>query len=488
MSVNMRYIIRVIGFLFFFLGIGTIPPLIIALYTGEASSVRAFACSLVFCAVAGALILVFCKPSDRKLKNRDRILMVSLIWLVSAAVGAIPFMVSGAAPYLFDAFFEGASSISTTGATVLTQTESLGFSLLFWRSTLSWIGGLGACALASAILPPISVESQKVTSRDIPGVSLNGNFLTFSDTTRKLALLYLLLTGILIVILLACGMTPFEAFIHSFGTISTGGFSCYAGGIGVFHSPLISWVIIVFMIIAGINFNLYFILWKRGIRRMFRDEELRAYVQFIALFLVLIFLDLLTVEGSKEVPRVFTEAAFQTVSAITTTGWFICEYTAWPTFTGMLLLLLMMIGACSFSAGSGSRVVRILVTCKMARRGIHIRIHPNQVRLITLNDRSLPQETATNISNYMFFYITIIFAGAMIVAINGFDLITTMSAVISAVSNVGSGFGRIGALGNYSYFSGFSKFCLSILMIAGRLDLFAFFMLFSSHYWNSNKV
>ncbi len=487
MSVNFKYIIRVIGFLLLFLGAGLLPSLFIALSSGGREPINAYVWPLVFCAVAGVLILLFCKPSKGKLKIRDRILMISLIWIVSALVGAVPFYLSKGASGI-DSFFESASAVSTTGATVFSRVESLDPALLLWRSFLCWIGGLGVCAIASAVLPPISIESQKVTSHDIPGISLQGNLLAFSDTSKKLASLYVGLTGVLIVLLKIAGMTLFDAVIHALGTISTTGFSTYAGSIGSFQSPLINWILIVFMIIAGINFNLFFILIRRGIRRFFQDEELLAYLQMIALFLMLIFLDLLAIRGTDAVPTTFTESVFQTVSALSTTGWFICDFTVWPSFTRILLLLMMMMGACSFSAGSGIRTVRILIACKMARRGLHIRIHPKQIRMITLSGRSVPQETATNISNYMFFYILIVFAGSLIIAINGFDLITTLSAVIGAVGNVGCGFGQVGALGNYSIFSGFSKLCLSILMIAGRLDLFAFFMLFSPHYWDSNKV
>ena len=488
MSVNFKYIIRVIGFLFLLLGLGIIPSLFMALYLGDQLCERAFSYTLIFCILAGRIIIWICKPTEKKVKIRDRILMVSLMWILGSVVGAAPYWLSGAIPSLIDSVFESASGISTTGATILEDPMTLPKALLLWRATESWLGGIGIVAFASAILPPINVESQRLTSRDDPGFSFRGFRITLTDTSRKLTSLYCMFTGALFLLLTGCGMSLYDAALHTMSTISTSGFSCYPDSIAHFQSPLISWIVIFFMFLSGINFNLYFVMLRRGIRYMLRDEELRVYLALIGSFILMIFLNLQMNGTYANGAEGFTDAAFQTVSIISTTGFHTADYTMWPTFTSMLLLLLMMIGACSFSTGSGPRIVRIIVSYKLARRELRLRIHPNQIRMVTLNGQNMPQETATNIANYMFFYFAILFAGSLLVAVNGPDLISAFTAVISCVCNVGCGFGAVGASGTFCGFHGLSKIVLAVLMIAGRLDLFAFFMLFSPHFWDSNRA
>lgn len=229
-------------------------------------------------------------------------------------------------------------------------------------------------------------------------------------------------------------------------------------------------------------------MFKRGIKHVLKDSELKLYLAIIGVITVLIFLNVIYSGYYVETGKAFTDAAFQVVSIITTTGYATCDYDIWPTFSKMLVFLLMLIGACSSSTGGGVKVIRILVALKMIRRGVTLKLHPNRFIPVTIGNRGVPQEVATNIANYIFLYIAVIFGGSLVISLNGFDLMTTISSVITCVGNVGPGFNLVGPTMNFSIFSNFSKIVLSFLMIAGRLELFTFFLLFSPHYWNANKV
>ena len=242
------------------------------------------------------------------------------------------------------------------------------------------------------------------------------------------------------------------------------------------------------MLLCGINFNLYFLLLKRKIRDFFRDSELKLYLFIIGFITLGIFLNVYQSGYYDNMGKAFTDAAFQVVSIITTTGYATCDYDIWPTFSKMLIFILMLTGACSSSTGGGVKLIRILVGLKMVRRGVSLKLHPNRFIPVTIGNRAVPQEVATNIANFIFLYIFVVFAGFTIISLNGFDLMTTISSVMTCVGNVGPGFNLVGPTMNFALFSDFSKVFLSLLMIAGRLELFTFFMLLSPHYWNSNKV
>ena len=236
------------------------------------------------------------------------------------------------------------------------------------------------------------------------------------------------------------------------------------------------------------SFNLYFVLARRGFKKMMQDSELRFYLMIIAVITSLLVLNLMMTGTYESLSDCIRDSAFQVSSIMTTTGFATADYDIWPTFSKMLIFILLLMGACSSSTGGGIKLIRILVALKLVRRGISLKLHPSRVVTVTLNKREMPQEVATNIANFIFFYIFMVFAGSIIISLNGFDLMTTVSSVLTCMGNVGPGFNLVGPTMNFSVFSDFSKLILSLLMIAGRLELFTFFMLFSPHYWNSNRA
>ncbi|MEG1067561.1 MAG: TrkH family potassium uptake protein [Anaerovoracaceae bacterium] len=488
MSVNFNGVIRIMGILFIIMGLAFLPSLLVAIIYGEWLSLRCFLWTIIPCFIIGTLLVIKFHPSLIKPKVRDGFLIVSMSWLAASIIGAVPLVLSGSIPNPFDAFFEMCSGFSTTGSTILTDIESLPKSMLFWRSFTHWLGGMGIIVFLMALMPALGIGGQLIASAETPGPTLDKLTPRFSDTAKNLYLLYLLFTVVETILLMFGGMTLYDALVQTFGTVGTGGFSNYGDSIAHFNSPYIEWVIIVFMLMCGVNFNIYFIAIKQSIKRALKDSELRLYLSIVVATSALIAINIYASNMYGTFSESVRAATFQISSIVTTTGYATADYDLWPTFSRMLIMLVMLTGACSSSTGGGVKMIRVLVALKLVRRGVSLKIHPRRIVSVNVNGKPLPSDTTTNIANFIFMYIFVIFVGSFIISFNGFDMLTSISSVITCVGNIGPGFNLVGPVMNFSIFSNFSKLVLSFLMIAGRLELFTFFMLFSRHYWDSNRA
>ena len=488
MNQSARTAAKLTGLLLLLLGVSMVPSFFVAVLYNEPTSMASFAGVIFAFAVIGGVIAMATKDLKIRIKMRYGFLIVTLAWLLFSLGGAVPLTVSGAIPSYVDAFFEMCSGFSTTGSSILTDIESLPKSMLFWRSFSHWMGGMGIIVFITAILPSIGIEGQLIASAETPGPTMDKLTPKYSDTARNLYILYFGITVAEIILLLLGGMNLYDALVHSFGTVGTGGFSSYGDNIGHFTSPYIRWVIIIFMMMCGVNFNLYFVMFRSGIRAMLKDEELRWYLGFIAVPTVLLTISLMASGIFTDLFKCVTSATFNVLGMITTTGYGTDDFTLWPTFSQMILFFLYFVGASTSSTGGGIKVLRILICLKLIRRGVALKIHPNRVYTIKINNRPVHQEVITNIANFIFFYILVVAVSMLLISINGFDLVTTLTSVLTCLGNVGPGFGMIGPAANFSIFSDFSKIILALLMIAGRLELFTFFMLFSPYYWNPDKA
>lgn len=488
MNQSARTAAKLTGLLLLLLGMSMVPSFFVAVLYNEHTSMASFAGVIFAFAVIGGVLAMATKDLKIRIKMRYGFLIVTLAWLLFSLGGAVPLTVSGAIPSYVDAFFEMCSGFSTTGSSILTDIESLPKSMLFWRSFSHWMGGMGIIVFITAILPSIGIEGQLIASAETPGPTMDKLTPKYSDTARNLYILYFGITVVEIILLLLGGMNLYDALVHSFGTVGTGGFSNYGDNIGHFTSPYIRWVIIIFMMMCGVNFNLYFVMFRSGIRAMLKDEELRWYLGFIAVPTVLLTISLMASGIFTDLFKCVTSATFNVISMITTTGYGTDDFTLWPTFSQMILFFLYFVGASTSSTGGGIKVLRILICLKLIRRGVALKIHPNRVYTIKINNRPVHQEVITNIANFIFFYILVVAVSMLLISINGFDLVTTLTSVLTCLGNVGPGFGMIGPAANFSIFSDFSKIILALLMIAGRLELFTFFMLFSPYYWNPDKA
>lgn len=470
------------------LGLAFIPTMAVALIYQEYFQAKCFLAVMVPCLIVGLVLMRSFSPSGLKTKQRDVYLIVSLCWIVSSVVGAIPLLLTRTFTNPFDAFFEICSGFSTTGASVLNNIESHSRSVLFWRSFTHWLGGMGIIVFAAALLPSMGIGGQLVAGAETPGPTLTKTRAKFSDTARDLYKLYLVFTGVEIILLMLGGVSAYDAAVHTFGTVGTGGFSNYGDSVGHFHSPYVEWVIIVFMILCGINFNLYFLIPKKRIKEFFADEELRLYLWIIAVVSGLIAITLLFKGGYDSVGKSIRDSVFHVASVITTTGYATTNYDIWPTFCKMGLLFVMITGACQSSTGGGIKIIRVLTAVKFVRRCFFLKMHPNRVAEVKINRKKMDSAVVTDIIYFMFLFVGVLALGTILVSFDGKDMVTNFTSALTCLSNVGPGFNGVGPTLNFSGFSNFSKFVLSILMIAGRLELFTFVMLFSPHFWNSNRA
>ena len=487
-TVNCGAIVKMMGVLLTVIGFCLTLPVVTAIIYREYFEAGCFLKVEVPCILLGLALVKFFSPSDLKTRERDGYIIVTLCWIVAAFVGMIPMILTRAIPNPAEAFFELCSGFSTTGATILSNVEALPKSVLMWRSFTHWLGGMGIIVFAAALIPSIGIGGQIVASAETPGPVMTKVSPKFSDTAKRLYTIYIVFTLAEIILLLLGGMDLFDSLVHSFGTAGTGGFSSHGDSIGYYQSPYIQWVIIVFMLLCGINFNLYFFIIKKRPGEFFKDEELRLYLGTVAVFIILITVDLMVQGDYTSISKSFRDAAFQVSSIVTTTGYGTADFDLWPAFSKMLLVLIMFTGACSSSTGGGMKFIRILVGAKFIKRGFFNKLHPNRVGDITINGRGVSRSVITNIINFIFFYMALLMIGTVIVSFNGFDIVTSFTSVLTCLSNVGPGLNMVGPTRNFALYSNFTKVFLSFTMIAGRLELFTFFMLFSPHYWNANRV
>ena len=356
------------------------------------------------------------------------------------------------------------------------------------RSMTHFLGGMGIVVLAAAILPSIGIGGQITANAETPGPTMTKLTARFSDTAKQLYYLYLGFTVAEASLLMIGGMSLYDALIHTFGTVGTGGFSNYSDSVGHFTSQYIRWVIIVFMVLCGINFNLYFLIFKKRIKEFFQDEEKRLYMGVIIVVAILIMVTLMLQGGYDSFMDAFNDSCFQVASIITTTGYATTDFNLWPAFAKMLIVIITITGACSSSTGGGVKMIRILTALKFVKRGFFLKLHPNRVINLTVNKKPVEQSVVSGIVSFIFLYLAVLFGGMILISVDGYDMVTNFTAALTCLSNVGPGLNLVGPAANFSIFSSFSTVVLSILMIAGRLELFTFFVLFSPKYWNSNRT
>jgi len=487
MSNRVRDLFHIQGYILLVMAASMTVPCIMAFYMDEHDAATGFVTVLGICALLGLYIVKYLSPSPAKLKPRDGFLVVTVSWLVASLAGALPFCISGAIPNFIDAFFESCSGFSTTGASILTDIEALPKSILFWRSFTHWLGGMGILVFIMALLPALGISGQLVANAETPGPTKDKVTAKFSDTARDLYLIYIGMTILEAVLLVIGGLSWYDALIHTFGTVGTGGFSCYNTSVGHFESSFAEWVIIIFMFLAACNFNLFYLTGKNGLKAIFRDDEFRFYTSVVVLFSLLIFLCRSIFGGFEALGETFRDSVFQVVSVITTTGYMTNDFDVWPTFAKLLIFALFFIGGCSSSTGGGVKCVRILVAIKLVRRGISLKLHPHRIANVTLNRRELSNDVVIHITNFIFTYLSILAVGFLLISLNGFDFMSSFSAAATCLGNIGPGFAVFGPTMNFSVMSGFSKLVCSFLMLLGRLELFTMLVLFSRHYWNPHK-
>ena len=421
------------------------------------------------------------KPENTAIYAKEGFLIVALAWVLWSVFGALPFLLSGCIPRFEDAFFEVVSGFTTTGSTILRDIEGLPKCMNFWRCLTHWVGGMGVLVFVMAVIPLSNKNSMFLMRAEIPGPTCDKLVPKARTTARILYTMYLGLSVAEVIFLLAGDMNLYQAVIHTFSTAGTGGFSDRNASVAAFNSAYIDGVITVFMLLFGINFNLYFLLLMKNVKGFFKNEELRNYLGIVAAAIVLITINIMNLYGG--VLHAFRYAAFQVVSVITTTGFVTANFDLWPEFSKTILLMLMVVGACAGSTGGGMKVSRIMILGRTITKETRQILHPKSVNVVKLNGKRLTNEETHGVYVYTICYFVILCVSVLLVSVDNFDFTTNFTAVLTTLNNVGPGLAKVGPVENFSAFSCFSKIVLSFDMLIGRLEILPIMMLLAPVTW-----
>lgn len=421
------------------------------------------------------------KPENSTIYGKEGFVIIASAWILWSVFGAIPFYISDAIPNYIDALFETVSGFTTTGSTILTDIASLPRGLNFWRCLTHWIGGMGVLVFVMVIVSLEEKNSMHLMRAEVPGPEKDKLVPRARESARILYGMYLLLTIVEVILLRLGGMDWYDSIIHSFSTAGTGGFNNRNNSVAYYDSAYIDGVITVFMILFGINFNMYYFLLLKKVKAVFKNEEVRAYLGIIAAATLAITINILHI---YEAPlKAFRYAAFQVASVITTTGFATADYNLWPEFSKCILLAIMVVGACAGSTGGGMKVSRVLILLKSIKRDLKQIIHPKSVNIVKVNGKKIGEETVHDAFIYLIAYVGIMILSVLIVSLNNFDFATTFSGVLTTMNNVGPGIAAVGPVENFAAFSPLSKIVFCLDMLIGRLEIFPFLVLFSPDLW-----
>ncbi len=444
-----------------------------------------------FCYLAVALICILIgwimrrkKPANNVFYLKEGCVTTALSWIFLSFFGCLPFVFTGEIPFLPDALFETISGFTTTGASILSDVEALSHCSIIWRSFTHWIGGMGVLVFLLAIIPMSGGSHINLMRAESPGPSVGKLVPKVKSTAQILYIIYFTMTAIEFIFLLLGRMPVFDAINTSFGTAGTGGFGIKNDSMAS-YSPYIKWVVTIFMILFGVNFNAYYLILFKQFKKAIKMEEVKCYFMIILASTLVIFINI--VKTYTNVFKAFTDAAFQVGSIITTTGYSTTDFDLWPGTSKTILVMLMFVGACAGSTGGGIKVSRFLIMFKTVVKELRSYIHPKSIQKIKMDDKPVPHEVVRSVNVYGITFITIFAASIFLLSLDGKDLITNFTAVATTLNNIGPGLNLVGPTRNFDLFSPFAKFVLMFDMLAGRLELFPLLILFHPTIWKEHK-
>lgn len=474
---NFRMIKYFLGWILVFETLFLLIPLVTAVIYRE----RCFTdilLSMAVCLAAGGL-LIWKKPKNTELYSREGFVIVSMSWIVLSLFGCLPFLFSGAIPDFTDALFETVSGFTTTGASILSEVESIPKAMLIWRSFTHWVGGMGVLVFIMAFIPLSGGQNIHIMKAESPGPSVSKLVPRVKTTALILYLIYFVLTLIEFVLLLFGDMSVFEALNTALATAGTGGFGIKNDSLGG-YSPYVQIVVTVFMIMFAINFSSYYFIISDRLKEAF-NKEVRVFLMIVMSAIAIITLNVKGFFGS--IGETLRHVSFTVASVISTTGFSTVDFNLWPELSRTIIVLLMLVGGCAGSTGGGIKVTRIIILVKGLAKELEVMIHPKQLKKITVDSKPIEHEIVRSVNSYMVCYVLLFMASALIISVDGHDLITNFTAVSAAVNNIGPGLELVGPTQNFGFFSPLSKFVLIFDMLAGRLELFPMLLLFSKATW-----
>ena len=460
-----------------------IPPLITAIVLAEVSMIMAFVIPLITGIVFALSAVLFIRKDSHGIRPREGIFLVFLTWIFSSLIGSIPYYLSPSGINLIDAIFESSCSFSTTGMTTFPDVESLPRSLILWRSIGHWAGGMGIILLTVALMPLLGVGGLQLIKAEVPDPEKEKLTPRITTAAKILWGVYCAFTIVLTLLYRIGGMDWFDAVCHSFTIMSTGGVSTKNSGFGYYNSAFIDWVTVIFLLLGALNFNLYYRIFQKKIRDVFNNTECRVYFSIFIIAALVITLSLIPLYGSFG--NALRYGSFQTASMLTTAGNARVDYSTWPSLAQTVLFLLMFIGGCSGSTAGGIKVIRWSVLFKQTINEFRRILYPQGVFSIQLNKKVGRKDVVYGVAGFIFLYFIIIAITTIATAASGFDLFSSFSAALCVTGNIGTGFGIIGPHNNYSAFQPHLKILYSLVMIAGRLELWTVIVLFTPGYWKS---
>jgi trk system potassium uptake protein TrkH len=468
-----------LGILVALFGCGMMAPALVSLYyhSGHADHFILAGCLV---SALGLTMMRVAGSAPARLSHKDGFLIVALAWVILSLLGAIPFWTTGVCTTVIDGLFESTSGLTTTGATILTGLDNQPPSILFWRSMQEWLGGMGIIVLAVAVMPLLGVGGMQLFRAETPGPVKDKLTARVTETAKVLWYIYLGMTAITALSLWLAGMGLFDAVNHAMCTVAIGGFSTHDASIGYYESSTIRTLIIIFMLLAGVNFTLHFAALKRGfsLKTYFQDDEFRTYVKWVSFLVILV--GAITLSAGAGTTG---EVIFNTVAIATTTGFAVSNYAIWPPGTGLLLLAAMFVGACAGSTGGGMKVVRVLLLFRQGMREVRRLIHPHAIIHVKIGEQSVTGPVVQALWGFFVLYMVCYSVIAILLAITGVDMMTALSATAACLTNTGPGFGDVGPGSNYASLPDTAKGILMFGMVLGRLEIFTFFVLLVPEFW-----
>ncbi len=481
---NIKMVFRTVGRISQVAALLLLIPAVVAIIYKETEQFFAFFITAIAAFAIGLFIGLITKTKNRVIYAKDGFAITALAWIVMALVGAVPFVISGDIPSYIDAVFETVSGFTTTGASILTNVEAMSRSMLFWRSFTHWIGGMGVLVFIMAIIPNLTDRSIHIMRAEMPGPVIGKLVPRVKDTAKILYLIYIFLTVLQTVLLLAGGMSLFDSLVHTFGTAGTGGFGTKADSIAS-YSPYCQWVIAIFMLIFGVNFNLYYLLLLRRIRTALKSSELWCYISVVLVSVAIITANIAPIY--KNFSTALRNSTFQVASIISTTGFATADFDLWPGLSKAILLLLMFCGACAGSTAGGLKVSRVVMLFKSVTKEIRKMLHPRSIGKVHFDGKSVEDSTLSGVSTYFVIYMICFFMIFLLISFEPFGLESNFSAVAACFNNIGPGFSAVGPTASYAGYTGFSKIILSFAMLLGRLEIFPIVVFLSPRTWIKKK-
>ena len=482
---NFKIIGRMMSWILLIEAVFMLPPAFVSVLYGEYGAAMVFLFCTALTAGVALIMYIPCRKAPTGMLARDGLVCVGLSWIALSLFGCLPFWLSGEIPVFIDALFEIVSGFTTTGASILVDVERLSHGMLYWRSFTHWLGGMGVLVFLLAVLPRSGRYrgyTMHLLRAESPGPEVGKLVPKMSQNARILYLLYVILTIVNVLFLLAGGMDLFEALCTAFGTAGTGGFGIKVDSIAG-YSPYIQNVCTVFMFLFGVNFNIYYLLIMRRGKYIYKDDELRLYVGTAVISIILITLNIRHMYPT--LADTVRHAAFQVSSIMTTTGYATTDFDMWPSFSKGIIMMLMVVGACAGSTGGGFKCSRVVMLVKGLRRNIYRVLHPQNVQSIRMGGHTVDEKVLENTNAYLAAYVLIAGASFLLISLDGFPIVTNFTAMLSCFNNIGPGLEMVGPAYNFSAFSPLSKLVLIFDMLAGRLEIFPILLLFTRRTWRS---